>query len=75
MTHEDDNTVILDISRRGALCYMFRAFLNAYERRTDVMARANATDPDEIAELTKRLVTPREKLEDAISEQSHSSSD
>jgi hypothetical protein len=62
----DCDKIIHDINRHGSLYYLLSAFIGAYNRRTDAIARANATDPAEIAALTARLKASHDALETAI---------
>jgi hypothetical protein len=58
--------LIIEIDRSGSIFCLLNALIGAYNRRTDVMARANATDPAEITALNARLKTSTDELDAAV---------
>ena len=57
---------IHEVEKSGNLYYLINAFIGAYNRRTDVLQKANETDPATLKTLADRLNQSTAALDAAV---------
>lgn len=60
----DDEKVVHEIARNGNIFFLINAFIGAYNRRTDVIAREAETQ-EKVRQLTQRLKVQNDALDAA----------